>query len=195
MSSSRVLFVSPARVKRDTALGSTVDEDLVNPYIMISQEREIHPALGTKLYDRIQSIISLQQIDNPANANYRALLIDYIIPCLAQFTLVELSYVMRLRWSNNSVVQVDSDSGSAASTADIKMAMERTTSIAMFYRERLIEYLSNNTSLFPEYNTNQGADLQPTDRNYFQGLNVDTRQPISNRVKAIAQGIGIKGYT
>lgn len=192
---SRVLLCSPARVKRDTALGSTVDEDLLNPYIFITQERHIHPALGTQLYEKIRELIALAQIDDLPNRSYKTLLTDYIIPCLAQMCLVEVSYVMRLRWANNSIVMADSDVGGSASIQDIKLALERTTSIGMFFRERLIDYLTNNVEEYPEYNTNQAADLQPSTRNYFQGINVDPKQPIPNRLKAIAQGIGLKGYT
>ena len=191
---SKVLLCSPLRVKRDTAMGSTVDEDLINPYIFIAQERHIHPALGTQLYDKIKDLISAGTIGDLGNAAYKTLLEDYIMPALSQLVLVELAYVMRLRFSNNSITVADSEIGGSASSADIKLAIERTQSIGMFFRQRMIDYLTNNIPSYPEYNTNQAADLQPTTRNYFQGINVDPRKPVSNQLKALAQGLGVKGY-
>ena len=182
---SQVYFVSPARVKRDTALGSTVDEDLIHPFIQIAQDRQIWPALGTRLYDKLKADVAASAVTGA----YETLMQDYIQPALTQFVFVELLYVMRLRFSNNSITVADSEVGSSASTTDIKLVKEQATSIAMFYRQRMIDYICDNTDQFPEYSQNTGSDLSPTTRNYFGGLNVYPKLPGSNRVKAYLQAI------
>jgi len=187
---SQVYFVSPARVKRDTALGSTVDEDLIHPYIQIAQDRHLWPALGTRLYDALQTKVS----DSTVAGAYETLLQEYIQPALVQFVFMELAYVMRLRFSNNSITIADSEVGSQASVDDIKLVKEQAESIAMFYRQRMIDYLCDNTSSFPEYSQNTGSDLSPSTRNYFGGLNVYHRMPYSNRLKAYLQAIGDTRY-
>jgi hypothetical protein len=50
---SQALFVSANRLKRDTAIGGSVDDDLIRPYVYMAQQRWILPVLGTKLYDKI----------------------------------------------------------------------------------------------------------------------------------------------
>lgn len=189
--SELVFFVSPTRVKRDTALQSTVDESVIRPFIQIAQDRHIWPALGTKLYEFLKDEIKLDRL----SGNYLTLVNDYIVPCLSQFVFMELAYVMRLRFSNNSITIANSEVGSSASVQDIKLVKEQAESIAMFYRERLVDYLTYNTELFPEYQTNTGADLQPSKRNYFQGINVYPRAPYSNQLKAFMQAIGNKDYS
>ena len=42
-----------------------------------------------------------------------------------------------------------------------------------FYRERLIDYVRNNTSSFPEFSTNSGADVSPSSENYYAGMNLE----------------------
>jgi hypothetical protein len=72
--------------------------------------------------------------------------------------------------------------------------MDRATDAAEFYRQRLIDYIRDNTSAFPEYSTNTGADLDPTVNNYFAGINLEPTTPRSNRLKNFLQGADITIY-
>lgn len=188
--SELIFFISPTRVKRDTALQSTVDEAVIRPFIQIAQDRHIWPALGSQLYNKLKADIK----NGTLTGAYETLLDEYILPALSQFVFCELAYVVRLRFSNNSVGIAANDIGQSASVADIKLVKEQAESIAMFYRQRMLDYLTQNVSLFPEYAANTGADLQPSSRNYFQGLNVYPRKPYGNQVKAYLQAIGDKTY-
>ena len=184
------LYISSSLLKRDTALGSTVDDNLLQPYIRIAQDRWILPALGTKLDNELKS-----QIDGSTVAGvYKTLLEDYIAPALVQLAFTEVAYVVRLRFANNSVIVNSSEQGQAASMADIRKVVEQSQEIGMFYRERLIEYLQFNASSFPEYTTNTGADLTPSQRNYFGGINVYPTIATNNQVKAFASAIGVKYF-
>jgi hypothetical protein len=190
---AQVLFINAARLKRETALGSAVDENIIQPYIVISQEREIMPVLGQALTDKISSLISLGTIGDAGNVHYKTLLDEYIIPSLIQFSFIEVIYVMRLRFSNNSITIPDSTQGPSASLQDIKSVIDRTTEIAMFYRQRLIDYVLYNVVNYPEYNANQYPKLGPTRRNYFQNLNVYPALPPTNRTVRILEGMGYQG--
>ena len=72
--------------------------------------------------------------------------------------------------------------------------MDTATDAAEFYRQRAIDYLRDNTSSFPEYSSNTGADLDPTTRNYYAGINLDTNVPRNNRLKSFLQGADITIY-
>ncbi len=185
---SQVYFVSPGRVKRDTALGTTVDDNLIHPYIQMAQDRHIWNALGTRLYDKMKADV----VAGTVSGDYATLMDDYIQPCLTQFVFVELAYVMRLRFSNNAVTVADSEVGSSASIADIKLVKEQAENMGMFYRERMVDYLCDKSNLYPEYSQNTGSDLSPQTENYFGNLNLQRRLPYSNRYKAYLQAIGDK---
>lgn len=185
---SQVYFVSPARVKRDTALGTTVDENLIHPFIQIAQDRHIWTALGSRLYDKLKTDVSTSAVTGA----YQTLLEDYIQPALVQFVFVELAYVMRLRFGNNSVTVANSEVGDSASISDIKLVKDQAETIGMFYRERLVEHLCNNQSSYPEYSANTGEEISPQTQNYFGNLNLYPRMPYSNQYKAYLQGIGYR---
>ena len=86
------------------------------------------------------------------------------------------------------------DQSSSATYDDLKPVMDTATDAAEFYRQRMIDYLRNNTSSFPEYTSNTGADLDPTTRNYYAGINLDNNVTRSNRLKNYLQGAGITIY-
>jgi hypothetical protein len=184
------LYISSSLLKRDTALGSTVDDNLLQPYIRIAQDRWILPALGTNLDTYLKGQIDADTVTGA----YLTLLTDYIQPALVQLAFAEVAYVVRLRFANNSVVVNSSEQGGAASMADIRKVVEQSTEIGMFYRERLIDYLTFNSSDFSQYTTNTGADLSPSKRNYFGGLNVYPRITTDNQLKAFASAIGVKYF-
>tara|TARA_R110002153_G_scaffold1511_4_gene7775 strand:+ start:5098 stop:5670 length:573 start_codon:yes stop_codon:yes gene_type:complete len=183
------LYISSSLLKRDTALGSTVDDNLLQPYIRIAQDRWILPALGTKLDDYLKTQVDADTVTGA----YQTLLEDYIQPCLVQLAFSEVAYVVRLRFANNSVITNSSEQGQPSSTTDIKRVVEQSQEIGMFYRERLIEYLCFNASSFPQYVTNTGADVSPSRRNYFGGLNVYPELNWNdNQLKAFASAIGVR---
>ena len=45
----------------------------------------------------------------------------------------------------------------------------------------MIDYICNNTSSFPEYSTNTGADVSPSSENYYNGMNLE-KQPQGNKL-------------
>ena len=91
---------------------------------------------------------------------------------------------------NNSVVAMNSEQGNSVSHDDLKPLINASMDQGEFYRERLIDYITNNQSNFPEYSTNTGADLNPTTQNYYAGLNLDVA-PMSNKTKSFLQGADI----
>ena len=184
---SQALFVSANRLKRDTAIGDSIDDDLIRPYVYMAQQRWILPVLGTKLYDKISADIDAGTV----TGDYETLLNDYIIPSTVQYSFVQLVPFLRLRFVNNAVVVMNSEQSSAATYDDLKPLMDQALDMATFYRERLIDYICNNSTLFPEYNTNTGADLNPTQNNYTQGMNLDYGG-LDLRYEAFLSGAGIK---
>ena len=191
MAIQHTLYISATRLKKDTALGGSVDDNLIMPYILLAQDMYILPILGTDLDNKLKSEI---QAGTLAGA-YKTLIEDYLQKALVQFAFAELAPFMRLRFVNNAIVVMGAtDQSSSASYDDIKQLMDRAKDAAEFYRERTIDYLRNNTSSFSEYSSNTGADLDPTTRNYYAGINLDSNVPRSNRMKSFLQGADITIY-
>lgn len=186
MAIQHTLFISTDRLKKDSALGGSVDDNLLLPYILMAQDRYILPVLGTDLNDKLISDIQGSSLSGA----YLTLLQTYIQPALVQFAFATVLPFLRLRMVNNSIVTMSSEQGSSVSHEELKPLINASIDQAEFYRERLIEYIRNNTSSFPEYSSNTGADLTPTSENYYAGLNLDVA-PLSNKTKSFLQGADI----
>ena len=191
MAIQHTLYISATRLKKDTALGGSVDDNLIMPYILLAQDMYILPILGTDLDAKLKSDIQ----GGSLSGDYKTLVEDYLQKALVQFAFTELAPFMRLRFVNNAIVVMGAtDQSSSASYEDIKPLMDRAKDAAEFYRQRCIDYLRNNSSSFSEYTSNSGADLDPTTRNYYAGINLDSNVPRSNRLKGFLQGADITVY-
>ena len=191
MAIQHTLYISATRLKKDSAIGGSVEDDLIMPYILLAQDMNILPILGTDLDAKLKAEI---QAGSLAGA-YKTLVETYIQPALVQFSFVSLVPYLRLRFVNNAVVVMGAtDQSSSASYEDLEPVMNTATDAAEFYRQRAIDYLRNNTSSFSEYTSNSGADLDPTTRNYYAGMNLDVNVPRSSRLKNYLQGAGITIY-
>ena len=191
MAIQHTLYISATRLKTDSALGGSVEDDLIMPYILLAQDMNILPVLGTELDNDLKTHINAGTLAN----DHKTLVETYIQPALVQFAFTQLVPYLRLRFVNNAVVVMGAtEQSSSASYDDLRPVMDTATNAAEFYRQRLIDYLKNNTSLFPKYNTNTGADLDPTTNNYYSGLNLDRVKPMSNKLKNFLQGANITIY-
>ena len=151
----------------------------------------ILPVLGTDLDAKLKSEIQAETL----TGNYKTLVETYIQPALVQFSFTQLVPYLRLRFVNSAVVVMGAtEQSSSATYEDLKPVMDTATNAAEFYRQRLIDFIRDNTSAFPEYSSNTGSDLSPTTRNYYTGLNLDINAPKSNRLKSFLQGAGITIY-
>ena len=186
-----ICFISSTRLKKDTALGGSVDDNLIMPYILLAQDMNILPILGTDLDAKLKTEIQAGTLAN----QYKTLVETYIQPALVQFAFSTLAPYLRLRFSNNSVVVMGAtEQSSSATYDDIKPLMDTATDAAEFYRQRMIDYLRNHSSSFPEYTSNSGADLDPTTNNYFAGIQLEPTTPMSNRLRSFLQGANITTY-
>lgn len=184
-----ILYTSPTRIKRDTPLGSAVDEHLLTNYIRMAQDKEILPMLGTQLDNKLKADIEADTL----SGEYLKLMNEFITPALVQFTFAMFAPALRVRFSNNAVSVTTVESGSQADWRDIKPLVDTAMNMGEFYRERGIEYILNDTSSFPEYNDNTGADLHPKTNLYGGVLNVD--QSVQNRrERVILAAHGMKKY-
>lgn len=191
MAIQHTLYISTTRLKKDTAIGGSVDDKLIMPYILLAQDMHILPILGTDLDNKLKTEIQAKTLAN----DYKTLVEKYIQPTLVQFSFTQLVPYLRLRFVNNAVVVMGAtEQSSSASYEDLKPVMDTATNAAEFYRQRLIDYIRENSSLFPEYSTNTGADLSPTQHNYYAGLNLDINTFNNRKISAILREAGYTAY-
>lgn len=153
----KALFVKREDIVRNTAISGNVDLDKYIMFISIAQDIHIQNYTGTKLYEKISNDI----LNNTLSGNYLALVTDYIQPMLIHFAMAEYLPFAAYTVANGGVFKHTSENSVNAEKVEIDYLVEKERTIAKYYTERFIDYMSFNQSLFPEYNENVNEDIYP----------------------------------
>ena len=168
-----VLFISEAKLKDSTAINLNVDPNTILPYILQAQRIYIEPKIGTDLYEKLESLITAGTIGNVGNEAYKTLVDEYIGDCLPSFAFHMCIPYLRFKTENGNIYSKTSETGNALSTEEAQHLREEVRNNAEYFTERMIKYITNNITLFPEYNTNSGADISPDQNAYYNGMNLE----------------------
>ena len=179
---SYVLFISEDRLKDSTAINMNVDVNLLLPYVRQSQRIRVEPALGSPLYNKLKSLIQAGTIGDVVNAAYKTLLDDYIADMLSTWSFHDCIPYLRFKTENGNIYSKTSETGTALSTEEAQHLREEIRNTAEYYTERLIPYICNNNSLFPEYGTASGADVDADRNAYYNGMNLERPQNQGTRL-------------
>ena len=168
-----VLFISESKLKDSSAINLNCSTDLLLPYIRQAQKLYIETALGSKLTQKIKDLITAGTIGNVGNEAYKTLVDDYIGDMLPNWAFYHAIPFLRFKIENGNIYSKTSETGNALSTEEAQHLREEVRNTAEYYTERLIDYVCNNTSSFPEYSTNTGADVTPDKNAYYNGMNLE----------------------
>jgi|TARA_R110000764_G_scaffold100714_3_gene185870 hypothetical protein len=168
-----VLFISEAKLKDSTAINLNVDPEILLPYVLQAQRIYIETKLGTTLYEKLESLITAGTIGNVGNEAYKTLVDEYIGDCLPSWAFHMCIPYLRFKTENGNIYSKTSETGTALSTEEAQHLREEVRNNAEYFTERMIKYITNNITLFPEYNTNSGADISPDQNAYYNGMNLE----------------------
>ena len=170
---SYVLFISEQKLKDSTAINLNVSTDLLLPYVRQAQKLYVETKLGTDLTQKLKDLIKLGTIGNVGNEAYKTLVDDYIGDMLPNWAFYHAVPFLRFKIENGNIYSKTSETGNALSTEEAQHLREEVRNTAEYYTERMIDYVRNNTSSFPEYSTNSGADVNPDSNAYYNGMNLE----------------------
>lgn len=166
----KALFISVAELKKKSIIDGNVDSEKILQYIEISQDINIQNYLGGKLYKHMQKIIVNGTIGSSENANYKLLLDDYIKPMLIWYTQATYLPFSMFQISNGGTFKHRSENSDTVSKEEMDYLVQKAKDTAEFYTRRFMDYICNNSNLYPEYNDNDSEDMYPDkDVNYSGG--------------------------
>lgn len=162
--SKNTLFISVQSIKDRTGLHANVDEKLVLPEIKTAQDMYILPALGSALYNELQTAVDA----NSYTQLQTTLLDDYIVDCLIYFVMSELPQGLSYQFYNKGLIRKTGENQESPSMQDMIDVANRYRARAEFYKQRLIKYLKQNNALYPNYlNFGSGIDsIKPDNEGY-----------------------------
>ena len=157
----KALFITINELKRKSIIDGNVDADKLIQFIEVAQDTHIQNNLGGKLYTKSQNLIINNEINDAGNSDYKNLLDTYIKPMLTWFTQSSYIPFAMYQISNGGVFKHRSENAETISLEEMRMMLAKVTETAEFYTRRFTDYMDFNSSLFPEYTSNQNGDMYP----------------------------------
>jgi hypothetical protein len=160
---AKALLITTDDMLRYSNLSGNVDTDKFIQYIGIAQDIHIQRLLGTDLLEKIQEDI----IASSLTGNYLTLVTNWVKPALIHWALVEFLPMAGITVGNGGIYRHEPENASALTKEEVDSLVNQEKDFAVYYSNRLVDYLCNNSSLFPEYTSNTNEDVNPSsDNNY-----------------------------
>ncbi len=157
------LLISKKDLQEYTALNANTDVDKVIQFVLVAQNIWIQQYTGSKLLNKIKADI----LANTLSGNYLTLVRTYLKPMLIHFTMVEYLPFCAYTISNKGIYKHQSENSEIVSKEEVDYLIEKEKRIAESYSQRFLDYICNNSSLFPEYNTSTNGDVITQNNNYL----------------------------
>lgn len=145
--SLNVLFITETLVKSRTAISEAIDGKQILPVIKLAQDKYILPALGSGLYNRLQEGIDIGNLSQ----DEKNLLDNYITDSLLWFTIGEMVISTSFQFFSKGVMQKGAEESNNPSKGQLELLERKYMSNGEFYKQRLIDYLRENSTMFAEY--------------------------------------------
>lgn len=159
-----VALINVDYIKKFTNVNGSVDDNILKPCIILAQDKWVSPYLGDDLMAKIKSDVSAGTI----SGNYLTLYQNYIMRALCWWSLVEAIPSLMYKIDNGTIVQRISEDTQPISDEVSKDMINKIQGNAKYYTKRLVEYLCENSSLFPEYSSNTSPKRCPRTDVYGQ---------------------------
>ena len=147
---------------------SNVDEKLVAPDIKYCQDAYIMPLLGTALMNKLQDEIENDASGKPTG-NYLTLWESYLLDALCYYVLGESPMTLTYQLYNKGLNRKTSDNTINPEVNEIIQMADKYKKRAEWYGQRMADYLLENHTLFPEYDTpGTGIDVFLPETNAYE---------------------------
>lgn len=145
--SANILFISETTLKTRMGLSEAIDGKQLTAQIKVAQDLYVQSALGSPLFLRLQSGIDADNLD----VNESTLLDSYVVDCLCWYTMSLLPMSLSYQFFAKGVLQKTAEESQAPSRADLELIASSYKQTAEFYKQRMIDYLRENYSLYSSY--------------------------------------------
>lgn len=150
-----------------TPIGEFVDVKLIRPFMNIAEEVDIRSLIGKAQYDRL--VLGVTNDDLSAN---ETALLDLIRPALAYSALYRSIPWIANQVRGAGIVKTLNSNIENSSEKEVNGLEERAKSIYDYYAQRIINYLCDNSNLFPlvdNYNQDPSRTTQTRYGNFYFG--------------------------
>lgn len=141
-------YLTVEDLKEITAIVKTVSAEYLSPFITVAEDMHINESiLGTALDSELKSEIE----NGTLSGNNETLVIHYIQPASAWYCFYEAAPFLSIKAFQKGLVKQASPESTPIDADELKSYRQAILDKATYYRNRLIDYLNTNATLYPNY--------------------------------------------
>jgi hypothetical protein len=152
------LFINRTDLVKNSIIDGNVDTDKFIQFIKVAQQIDIQNLLGTELYKKIGADITS---GSGGGAGLQ--------PTLIWFAQMNYIPFAAYQIKNGGVFKHSSETAQNVDKNEVDYLVSKAREYANYYSTRMVDYLSFNDNLFPEYNNNSNEDISPDTDTTFNG--------------------------
>lgn len=145
-----VYLINPTAIKDITNLSDNLSDKYIRSALREAQDIGLNQVLGTRLLERLYTLVSTGDIKNTENAKYKKLLDSHISYFLAYETITNVVVIASVKIDNAGAVTSDAEKTNGLELKDIFKIESYYRQKADFYKSRLQAYLRMEHDNFPE---------------------------------------------
>lgn len=166
---ARVFLISEKTIKENSVVNDNVDTMYILPAIEFAQDEGLQSLIGTKLYKRLMDLVESGDIEE--YSDYKYLLDEYITPYLLNKVTADVQLPIAYKVRNQGVMQLNSEYSNNLSIRDVQYLIQFYENKAIFYGNRMSDYLKANNRRYPEYcSLDSCADMPSNKGSYKTGI-------------------------
>jgi hypothetical protein len=144
---TEILLINCEYFKKLTQINGAVEDTFILPCITLAQDKYVQAYTGQSLMEKMKA--DLNSWDEPYLTFYN----NHLVKVVAWWTMVELVPKLTYKYNNGTLGQYAAEGFTAIGDSEMKDEILRVKSNAEYYTQKMIEYLCDNSSDFPEYTT------------------------------------------
>lgn len=175
---NEVCLISEKYIKENSIINDNMDTLYLLPAITFAQDIGLQPLIGTKLFNKLKELVVEASGENPTPipTDYKVLIDSYIAPYLLNKVVADIQLNIAYKLRNQGVVQQSGENIHYPSLKDTQYFIQNYENKAIFYGNRLSDYLCANRSKYPEYcKTDSCADMHSNKKSYNTGIYLGRR--------------------
>ena len=153
----KALFITLEELKRKSIIDGNVDTDKLVQFVEVAQDTVLQNYLGTRLYTTLQT----QVINSSLTTDNATLVNTYIKPMLIWYTQATYLPYAAYQISNGGIYKHNSENASSVTESEITKLTRHATETADFYAKRFMDYMDDNSTLYPDYIGSQDGGMYP----------------------------------
>lgn len=165
-----IYLISEDMLKSEGLIDDNLWGGYLKPAIKLAQDRGLQILIGASLYETLCDMVADDSIKSQSNQKYKFLLDEYVIPYLLFQTLAEVATPISWKFKNQGLIEANTEWTGRPSMKDFQYVVQKYENDAVFYGNRLTDYLNANSTSYPEYRNHICGKLPANDRQYKTGL-------------------------